>query len=44
MKKKKNFNIWRVLWVVGIFVILLLILYLVIEYKVKYEDFSVYIK
>ena len=39
----KKINIWRVIWVVGIFIILLLILYLVVEYKVKYEDFS-YIK
>ena len=38
--KKKNINIWKVIWVVGIFAILLIILYLVVEYKVKYEDFS----
>jgi len=44
MKNKKKVNIWKILWVAGIFVILLLILYLVIEYKVKYEDFSFYIK
>lgn len=40
MKKKKNINIWNIVWVIGIFLILLIILYLVVEYKVKYEDFS----
>ena len=40
---KKNINLWKIIWVVGIFAILLIILYLVVEYKVKYEDFSNYI-
>lgn len=40
MKNKKIINVWKVVWVVGVFVILLLILYLVVEFKVKYEDFS----
>lgn len=40
MKKLKNINIWRIIWISGIFLILLIILYLVVEYKVKYEDFS----
>lgn len=44
MKKDKKFNIWKFIWVSGIFIILLLILYLVIQYKVKYEDFSYVIK
>lgn len=41
--KKKNINIWKIIWVVGVFAILLIILYLVVEYKVKYEDFNNYI-
>lgn len=41
---KKKFNIPRILWIIGIFAILLIILYLVIEYKVKYEDFNTIIK
>jgi len=36
-KEKKKINWFRVLWVTGIYLILLIILYLVIEYKVKYE-------
>lgn len=39
MKKNHNTNIWKIIWILGIFIILLIILYLVIEYKVKYEDF-----
>lgn len=42
MKKKINFP--KLIWIAGIFITLLLILYLVIEYKVKYEDFSHIIK
>jgi len=42
--KKINFNVWKIIWVVGIFAILLMILYLVVEYKVKYEDFSYIMK
>ena len=33
---KKN-NIWRIIWLVGVYVILLFILYLVVLYKVKWE-------
>lgn len=43
MNKSKKINLWKIIWIVGIFLILLLILYLVIEYKVKYEDFLNYI-
>lgn len=42
--KKKNVNVSRIIWVVGIFFALILILYLVIIYKVKYEDLSYIIK
>ena len=34
---KKN-NLWRIIWIVGIYAVLALILYLVIMYKVKWED------
>lgn len=37
---KKKLNIPKIVWVSGIFIILILILYLVIQYKVKYEDFN----
>ena len=36
-KEKKKINWLRVLWMTGIYIALLIILYLVIEYKVKYE-------
>ena len=36
-KKKKEINYLRILWVSGVYIILLIILYLVIIYKVKYE-------
>ena len=36
-KEKKKINWLRVLWMTGIYVILFIILYLVIVYKVKYE-------
>ena len=36
-KEKKKINWLRVLWMTGIYIILAIILYLVIEYKVKYE-------
>lgn len=36
-EKKKKINWLRVLWVTGIYFILVIILYLVIIYKVKYE-------
>jgi len=31
-------NIWKIIWIVGIYAILVLILYLVVLYKVKWED------
>lgn len=36
----KKINVSKLIWVCGIFIALLIILYLVVEYKVKYEDFS----
>ena len=36
--KKININIWQVVWIGGIFAILLVILHLVVQYKVKWED------
>ena len=36
-KEKKKINWLRVLWGTGVYIILLIILYLVIIYKVKYE-------
>ena len=36
-KEKKKINYLRILWVSGIYIILFIILYLVIVYKVKYE-------
>ena len=38
MKNFKKKNLLRVGWIVGIYVILALILYLVVDYKVKWED------
>lgn len=40
MKEKKKLNIPRIIWVVGIFVVLILILILVVEYKVKWETIN----
>lgn len=37
---KKKINPWRIIWIAGIFITLIIILYLVVEYKVKYEDFT----
>lgn len=37
---KKKINISKIIWVVGLFASLILILYLVVVYKVKYEDLS----
>ena len=37
MKKKKKINWLRVLWVTGIYLILIIILILVVIFKVKYE-------
>ena len=36
MKKKKN--VLRIIWVIGVYAILLLLLYLVVDYKVRWED------
>lgn len=33
----KKDNMWHILWIVGIFAILVLILYLVVQYKVKWQ-------
>ena len=35
---KNKDNIWHLVWIIGIFVVLISILILVIEYKVKWED------
>ena len=34
----KKINWWKLVWVLGVYIILGLILYLVIEYKVKWES------
>lgn len=34
---KKN-NLWRIIWIIGLYGILILILYLIIKYKVKWEN------
>lgn len=36
-KEKKKINYLRIIWVTGIYVMLIIILYLVVKYKVKYE-------
>ncbi len=36
-KKKREINYFRIMWVAGIYIILLIIFYLVVVYKVKYE-------
>ena len=36
-KAKKKINYFRLIWILGIYIILLIILYLVITFKVKYE-------
>ena len=36
-KEKKKINYLRILWVTGIYVMLIIILYLVVKYKVEYE-------
>lgn len=36
----KKINFFKFVWVSGIFIALFIILYLVVEYKVKYEDFD----
>lgn len=37
MKEKRKLNIPRIIWVTGIYLILIIILALVVIYKVKYE-------
>lgn len=37
MKEKKKINYLRIIWVTGIYVMLIIILYLVVKYKVEYE-------
>lgn len=37
MKEKKKINYLKIIWVTGIYIMLILILYLVVTYKVKYE-------
>jgi len=41
----KSSNLWRIIWIVGIYAILLIILYLVVTYKVKWEhkDLNTYV-
>lgn len=36
-KEKKEINYLRIIWVTGIYVMLIIILYLVVKYKVEYE-------
>lgn len=36
-KRKKKINYLRIMWVMGIYIILIIILYLVVTFKVKYE-------
>lgn len=36
-KEKKKINYLRIIWVTGIYVMLITILYLVVKYKVEYE-------
>ena len=36
-KDKKKINYLRIIWVTGIYVMLIIILYLVVKYKVEYE-------
>ena len=36
-KEKKKINYLRIIWVTGIYVVLIIILYLVVKYKVEYE-------
>ena len=31
-------NVWRIVWIVGIYAVLVTILYMVVIYKVKWED------
>lgn len=36
-KEEKKINYLRIIWVTGIYVMLIIILYLVVKYKVEYE-------
>ena len=36
-RKRKKINYLRIIWVTGIYVMLIIILYLVVKYKVEYE-------
>ena len=36
-KEKKKINYLRIIWVTGIYVMLIIILYLVVKYKVEFE-------
>ena len=36
-KEKKKINYLRIIWVTGIDIMLIIILYLVVKYKVEYE-------
>ena len=36
-KEKKKINYLRIIWVTGIYVMVIIILYLVVKYKVEYE-------
>ncbi len=36
-KEKKKINYLRIIWVTGIYIMLIIILYLVVKYKVEYE-------
>lgn len=36
-KEKKKINYLRIIWITGIYVMLIIILYLVVKYKVEYE-------
>ena len=36
-KERKKINYLRIIWVTGIYVMLIIILYLVVKYKVEYE-------
>lgn len=36
-KEKKKINYLRIIWVTGIYIMLIIVLYLVVKYKVEYE-------
>lgn len=37
MKKRKKINLSRIVWVTGVFMILIIVLIMVVIYKVRYE-------